>query len=96
MAVSRTSLAAFAMVLGGLAGVALVAHDVFFTRLVGFSAGCITGLCVFLVVAFFARMLSRQSAKAATWRSMEWNDLNEFNEDAYRIERIFLDDGKLW
>lgn len=96
MAISRTSSAAFATIVGGIAGAAIVMHDDWFTWFIGLFVGCTAGFSVFIVLVILARIISPHPKKAESWRFLNWNDFNEFNDRAYKVVRFFIDDGKPW
>jgi hypothetical protein len=93
MALSGTSWAALAVVVGGMAGTAVVANDDWFTQLVGFSTGCIAALCICLAFRYIVRAIPRHSRAARTPKLSAWDD---YDEQAYKVERTFMDDGKPW
>lgn len=93
MAISRTSWASLAMVVGGIAGTAVVANDDSFTLLVGFATGCMAALGIYLVLRQVVRRVPRRSPAACTRQLSAWDD---YDERAYKIERTFMDDGKPW
>lgn len=89
----RTSWVALAVVVGGAAGIAIVASDDWLTKFAGFAIGCMAalGICLFLSCAVsIARCRSRKSHNGPVH---SWDD---YTDRAYKIERTFMDDGKPW
>lgn len=82
----RTGLVAL---LGGVVGVAFVAHEHWMTQAVGFLVGSIGMLSLYLLLYVLSSTRNRNWSSRAG--SSDDRDLS-----AYRIDRIWMDDGKPW
>jgi len=82
-----------AMTVGGIAGVAFVFNDDWFTQFIGAVLGCVCMFVAYAVFDFCAAWYER-STPSSLRRYQVYR--NEYDQDTFRIERIFMDDGKPW
>lgn len=91
----HTSRALVAATIGAVAGSAFVIRSDWITLVIGAVLGCVLTLCAYGVLEFCLRLQlrTRSALGQRTWNMKPWDD---YDQHAYRVERIFLDDGKPW
>lgn len=93
MAQSRSSGSLQALALGGLVGIAFVLRDDWFTQFVAGVIGAATAWLAYQVIRLCRRgdwpcHIARSEMKDCPGRDADLS--------AYRVERVFMDDGKPW
>jgi len=94
MARTHTSKILIAIAIGGMSGVAIVWKDDRFTQFVGFLVGAIGLSFVYIALCLFARLFAGKAFFTSTDPLKASAD--DYEQRAYRIERVFMDDGKPW
>lgn len=94
MARMLTSRVLIATAIGGVAGFAFVWNDDWFTQLVGFLVGAIGMIFTYIAMRFCVEQYLHKSLLERTDHTRTTSD--DYDQRAYRIERIFMDDGKPW
>ena len=94
MGIAGTTKSAVAAGIGITAGVFIVPYEDWSTKLVGAVVGGVLFVMVFLCLSLVARCRYRADGPPRSKRRVgQWDD---FDDEAYRVERVFMDDGKPW